>query len=111
MRSVKRTIWLAAAAAAAFWTALCVAGYGVIALLGSVVATHAQGLALHPAVDPWIAAVFGMTQDAGPIVLTVLWASVVALILSFAATAQFVSRRIGGPRSRGLSWPPRPGRD
>lgn len=111
MRNVRRTIWLATAAAVVFWSALCFAGYGVIALLGGVVETHAQGLALHPMVDPWIAAVFGATQDAGPIILAILWGVVVALILGFALTAQFLSRRIGGARAHGLRWPPRHGRD
>lgn len=111
MRNMKRTIWLTAAVGAAFWTVLCAAGYGLIALLGGVVETHVQGLTLHPAVDPWIAAVFGATQDAGPVVLGILWGVVVALILGFAAAAQFVSRRIGGAGSRGLRWPPRVGRD
>lgn len=100
MAMLGRTIWLVAAAATAFWSLVCAAGYGLVALFGSLVQEHAQGLQVHPVIDPWIVAAFGLSQDLGPVLLAILWVGGVALIIGLAALASVMKRGVLGPNHR-----------
>ncbi|MGE0095211.1 MAG: hypothetical protein AB7M05_16685 [Alphaproteobacteria bacterium] len=94
MAALEKTIWLVTAAATAFWSLVCAAGYGLVALFGGIVQEHVQGLHLHPAIDPWIAAAFGVTQDLGPVLLVTLWVGGVVLILGLAALTAGMKRGV-----------------
>ena len=100
MTTLGKTIWLVATAAAAFWSLICAAGYGLVSLFGGILQEHAQGLQLHPSVDPWIVAAFGVSQDLGPVLLAILWIGGVALILGLAALAAGMKRGVLGPDRR-----------